>query len=430
MARLRIRVELNRGGMGVPLHKLARVVDEAQIFFRMLAEDVQVDKSKGEWLGFDFDHESLNFTAEFVGPVTANQVSAFNAAFDGATPLRRTTIAQFARITEAIEEDELIGFGLYLNEDGAEPDEWRCLSRRDALRITEAIQLLAGEFRGPDKESRLPAVASADNGGRLFSERRARSAEAGKLAAFVRDVEANLSKRITRVENKIEDHSGQIQDLRAKSGATEDSMRRLLSAVETFCEKATRQIEAAPGTALPPAPATKSAKSAPWLPPNWKWGWRWAAAAGALVIVGATSGVLLWTSHTVEPAVQAAAKPAPALVPVSKPAPAQPAAAHIDLQASQPVWVSLAGADGSKLISRLFEPGDTRSLDLPDSATLRVGNAGGIDVRLNGTSLGPIGPSGQIREVRFKDGAYKIVDPTSKAAHPAPTSTASAVADP
>ena len=23
----------------------------------------------GEWLGFDFNHESLNFTAEFVGPV-------------------------------------------------------------------------------------------------------------------------------------------------------------------------------------------------------------------------------------------------------------------------------------------------------------------------------------------------------------------------
>src|SRR6478672_6958711 len=139
MARLRIRIELNRGGVGVPLHKLASVVAEAQKFFRMLGDDIHIDHTKGEWLGFDFDHESLNFTAEFVGHVTAEQVSDFNASFDGTTPLRRATIAQFARITDAIEEDELIGFGLYLNDQGNEPSEWRCLSRRDAVRIADEI---------------------------------------------------------------------------------------------------------------------------------------------------------------------------------------------------------------------------------------------------------------------------------------------------
>src|SRR6185369_2445804 len=141
MARLRIRIELNRGGVGVPLHKLASVVDESQKFFRMLAEDVSI--GKGEWLGFDFDHESLNFTAEYVGHVTAEQVQSFYAAFDGTTSLRRATISQFASITEAIGEDELIGFGIYQGDELAEPTDWRCLSRRDALRITDEIQLLA-----------------------------------------------------------------------------------------------------------------------------------------------------------------------------------------------------------------------------------------------------------------------------------------------
>ena len=107
MSRLRIRIELNRGGVGVPLHKLASVVEEAQKFFHLLTEDVQIDQSKGEWLGFDFGNESLNFTAEFVGPVTVEQVAAFRAAFDGTTSLRRATISQFARITDAIEQDEL-----------------------------------------------------------------------------------------------------------------------------------------------------------------------------------------------------------------------------------------------------------------------------------------------------------------------------------
>src|ERR1044071_7397867 len=105
MARLRIRIELNRGGVGGPPPKLGHVIDEAQKFFHMLAEDVRVDETKGECLGFDFDHESLNFTAEFVGPVTPEQVAAFHSAFDGTTPLRRATIAQFARIADAIEED-------------------------------------------------------------------------------------------------------------------------------------------------------------------------------------------------------------------------------------------------------------------------------------------------------------------------------------
>src|SRR5712671_7919075 len=158
MARLRIRIELNRGGMGVPLYKLASVVDHAQKFFHMLSEDIHIDHTKGERRGFDFDHESLNFTAEFVGHVTAEQVSDFNASIDGTTPLRRATIAQFARITEAIEEDELIGFGLYMSDEGNEPSDWRCLSRRDALRITEEIQMLIEASGEMDHESHLPAV--------------------------------------------------------------------------------------------------------------------------------------------------------------------------------------------------------------------------------------------------------------------------------
>src|SRR5579863_9253537 len=203
MSRLRIRIELNRGGVGVPLHKLASVVEEAQKFFCLLTEDVHIDQSKGEWLGFDFGNESLNFTAEFVGPVTAEQVAAFHAAFDGTTSLRRTTIAQFARITESIEQDELIGFGLYMQDDGNEPTEWRCLSRRDALRITEEIQLLIEASGEVDQESHLPAVVNSGVGARLFSDRRERGLESAKWTAYVREVEANMDRRISRVEHAL-----------------------------------------------------------------------------------------------------------------------------------------------------------------------------------------------------------------------------------
>src|SRR5437868_14145633 len=104
MPRLRIRMELNRGGLGVPLHKLASVVEEAQKFFRMLADDVNIGKDSGEWLGFDFDNKSLNFTAEYVGRETADQVREFHADFEAVTLLRRATIAQFGRIASAAAE--------------------------------------------------------------------------------------------------------------------------------------------------------------------------------------------------------------------------------------------------------------------------------------------------------------------------------------
>src|ERR1035438_5934428 len=125
MARLRIRMELNRGRAGVPLQELARVVGEAQKFFSMLADDVHIDRAAGEWQASNFDNEFLNFTAEFTGPVEVHQIEQFRAAFDGVTLLRRATIAQFARIASALGEDETIAFGLYLNDEDVEPGEWR-----------------------------------------------------------------------------------------------------------------------------------------------------------------------------------------------------------------------------------------------------------------------------------------------------------------
>jgi Domain of unknown function (DUF4115) len=470
MARLRIRIELNRGGMGVPLYKLASVVDHAQKFFHMLSEDIHIDHTKGEWLGFDFDHESLNFTAEFVGHVTAEQVSDFNASFDGTTPLRRATIAQFARITDAIEEDELIGFGLYLTDQGSEPNEWRCLSRRDAVRIADEIQVLIEATGEANPESHLPAVVHSSAGARLFSERRERGAEADKLEAFVREVEANLSKRIGRVEHELEDHSGVIHELRSKSTATEDSVRSLLTAVENFCAQTTHQLERmSPPLALPaPQPAAAST-AAPISPPkptlipaltstlisapepvaasiptpvaapvsmpaptppastppvsrllsklisarDPKTGRpRPIAIYAVAALVILCSGILIWNSRSPQPSdpqvAVASSTPEPS-APAEPATPVRPAAPHLDLQASEMTWVSLAEPDGTRILSQLFQPGDSRSVDLPKGATLRVGNAAGLSVRFNGNPIGAIGPHGAVREVRFKDGDYKIV---------------------
>ena len=61
------------------------------------------------------------------------------------------------------------------------------------------------------------------------------------------------------------------------------------------------------------------------------------------------------------------------------------------------------------MLARVFQKGDSQNLDLPDGATVRVGNAGGLSVLLNGSSIGSLGKHGEVREVVFKNGSYKVV---------------------
>ncbi|HTS49953.1 MAG TPA: RodZ domain-containing protein [Bryobacteraceae bacterium] len=308
MSRLRVRVELNRGGVGVPLHKLASVVHESQRFFEMLAEDVHIAQDCGEWLGFDFDNESLNFTAEYVGPVSQEQAQAFYAAFDGVTSLRRATIAQFTQITDAIGEDELIGFGLYQSDQEMEPGEWRSLSRRDALRIADEIQLLLGVAGEMQQETHLPAIIDSDAGSRLFKDRPHRSVaitDQGKLPELVREVESNLNKRIARLEDDVENHSQSIRELRETSAATEESFKGLLNAVENFCGQATRQLERlSPPAELAPAPTPLSAPLSEKVPPaDSRRSWRAFLVAAVVAAILITAGLLWWQSLPTVPSV-------------------------------------------------------------------------------------------------------------------------------
>jgi hypothetical protein len=52
---------------------------------------------------------------------------------------------------------------------------------------------------------------------------------------------------------------------------------------------------------------------------------------------------------------------------------------------------------------------------------MKVGNAGGLEVRLNGKAIGPLGARGQVREVLFTPGNnFQILEPP---APPGPATT-------
>jgi hypothetical protein len=571
MARLRIRVELSRSGQGVPLQKLAHVIDESLKFFQSLGEDVGIGSKEGEWLGIDFDRDSLNFTAEFVGHVTAEQVQAFHSAFAGTTSLRRSTIAQFAQITESLNEEELVGFGLYESDDVNEPSEWRCISRRDALRISEEIALLAGDDANRDYGTHLPAVRDQNLVARIFGERHSRGLEHARWVDYVREIETNLNARLTNVENAVQKHTALLEDLHNRTATTEESFRNLLSAVENFCNQAAKQIERIPQISIPAPPPTpppapeperyqvaaaaaaagvaspqaSAAAVAPEpartyaatpvepehfrretmpvttyelptkLPPSPKKTTIGASLASAfseiprnwlVVSAGAAIGcaailVALWiwsipTPVVIGPgpsAVNAASNPtatqAPAsptaqtngiipqvnlanlakqtspinapltptapppsfasnatapsgnpasLTPVPAPtentvqsiaaavqaataAPQSPSPVStsmlLDVSVTQPTWVALRDANNIQLLAQLMNPGESRTFRLNTSAVLRAGNAAGLDLKLNGKPVGPVGPPGGVREVEFVAGTFKIRPPTNPTAN-------------
>ncbi|MBV9507539.1 MAG: helix-turn-helix domain-containing protein [Acidobacteriia bacterium] len=97
--------------------------------------------------------------------------------------------------------------------------------------------------------------------------------------------------------------------------------------------------------------------------------------------------------------------------PVAETAPAKPGAAvRVELTAEEPVWVS-ARADGQNVFSSTLAANESRTVDAASTILLRLGNAGGIRISLNGKPIGPVGAKGQIRSVQLTSGGFQIVPP-------------------
>ena len=347
MTRLRVRVELNRRKSGVPMEEMVSVVEETRKFFHLLAEDVDIQADRGEWLASNFDPESLNFTAEFNGPASAEQIRAFGSAFGGATSLRRETIAQFTHIADFIGEDELVGFGLYQSDEESEPSDWRCLSRRDAQRFAGEIQLLAKAAGVSATDSPLPAVMNGSVGGRrLFKDRREREALAADPSKWIREVESSLASRIGLLESKLEAQADLVQGLGNSQDVAEERFLKLLGAMESAWSQGPRQLT---------APAEDVAAQPPAHRNGWKLGLGFAAAALILATVGAAQ-FGPWSRLPELPAVRPVAAPVLAEAPV--PPVANPAKAPV-VEAEAAPKIKPTPSESTAMLHQI-------SLEIPD----------------------------------------------------------------
>jgi cytoskeleton protein RodZ len=91
---------------------------------------------------------------------------------------------------------------------------------------------------------------------------------------------------------------------------------------------------------------------------------------------------------------------------------AAPAGSKVELAltATEETWLSVS-SDGTPTFSGLLEANQTKTIEGKDFAKLRVGNAAGLEVRLNGKPLGPLGAHGQVRDLVFTPDKFQFVSP-------------------
>jgi hypothetical protein len=90
--------------------------------------------------------------------------------------------------------------------------------------------------------------------------------------------------------------------------------------------------------------------------------------------------------------------------------PAVPAGSRVELAltATEDTWLSVS-SDGTPVFSGLLEANQTKTIEGKEFAKLRVGNAAGLEVRLNGKPLGPLGAQGQVRDLVVTPDRFQFV---------------------
>ena len=149
----------------------------------------------------------------------------------------------------------------------------------------------------------------------------------------------------------------------------------------------------------------------------------WASLTVLIAVVVGCSGIYAWW-HEAPPAgfAKAVEKSGPSSSPVavshaSIQVPASPAVEGykvlLNLMAREETWLSVT-SEGKRLFSGVLAPNQTKTVEGKESATMKVGNAAGLEVRLNGKLLAPLGGRGQVLVVVFTPDNFQIVPPAPR----------------
>jgi cytoskeleton protein RodZ len=161
--------------------------------------------------------------------------------------------------------------------------------------------------------------------------------------------------------------------------------------------------EKTPVTA-PPAPQVAAAPSAPAPPP--------AADPAATPTPSLPAPV---ATQAAPPPESAHEGPAVAEAAASNPSPDVPV--RVEVQAQESTWISVR-TDGQDSFSGVLDANQIRSVAGNRNVLLKVGNAGGVEVRFKGKPIGPLGAKGSVRTIQFTSGGFQILPPEAPKPEP------------
>jgi cytoskeletal protein RodZ len=162
--------------------------------------------------------------------------------------------------------------------------------------------------------------------------------------------------------------------------------------------------------------------------PDISMGW---SVAGLVIVLLGCSGIYAWWKRA--PQAPAAVAVMQQITPVamlsasapsSMPEAAQPevqsavqtaeaSGVVLKLSATERTWLSIS-SDGKEIFAGTLQPSESKTLTGLDRATMKVGNAGGIEVRWNGKIISPLGTRGQVLTIRITPQDFEIVPPPPK----------------
>jgi cytoskeleton protein RodZ len=82
----------------------------------------------------------------------------------------------------------------------------------------------------------------------------------------------------------------------------------------------------------------------------------------------------------------------------------------LKLSATERTWLSIS-SNGKEIFAGVLQPSESKTLTGLDRATMKVGNAGGIDVLWNGKIISPLGTRGQVLTIKITPQDFEIVPP-------------------
>jgi len=91
-------------------------------------------------------------------------------------------------------------------------------------------------------------------------------------------------------------------------------------------------------------------------------------------------------------------------------APGAPGSLSFEMTATEETWVRVRSG-AQTLFAGILQPGESRQFSGLEAATLRTGNAGGLNLRVNGGRGQLVGPRGHIRDVELAPGSVVISAP-------------------